>query len=782
MIREPTPAHSPESNGLVERANRTICEKARALLHDSKLPPSFWAEACSHACTLRNLLPTGEDNKSPWERAFGSPPDLSKLKVFGALCYIRVPDALRRKLDHKAQVGVLLGNDARGNYRALVDGKTDTFRDVVVDEAQRGWKHPSVAWSSEEAEDQMDWTLENSTHASDEGESENEEDDPQEEDEGFQSVDEDVTPSTLNPATPMPNAPHHGQPQSLSPPSPQAATNQAPPVDNVGTLTPAPRRSGRVTQVPQRYNPSTGMVSMGAHGSSLGPEPVTIEQALSGPEAERWQEGLDREYGALISNGTWSVEPIPEGVKPLPCKWVFKRKLAQDGTIAKWKCRLVAGGHRQGDMAPWEIYAPVTKLSALRMFLGMAAVHDWDVEALDISNAFLNGVLDEPVWMQQPKGFEQGNPATHACKLHKTLYGLKQSPRAWYDELSKALHKVGFTPCPDDGGTWKHSKHGTLAVIWVDDILVAGADPRVTKAAKAALLGVFKGTDLGEATEYLSARIDRDRRAKTLRLWQPRYIDEILSRYGMEEAAPKGTPLPTGCELHGAVEGEPMCDDTHPYAGALGALLYLSVVSRPDLAYAVSVLGRFTSKPAVRHWNLLRHVFAYVKGTKDFGLVFGGEGGQLLGYCDSDFASCKVTRRSRSGYMFLLHGAPILWQSKLQSVTALSTCEAEYVALSSACKEAAWLRRVAHFMEAHGQEPLTIHVDNTAAISVASTPMPTSRTKHIDLRMHHSKECLQRGIIALAHVDSKHNLADHLTKSLPRDQMMFLLRNSGVKE
>ena len=827
IVRELTPAHSPESNALVERANRTIMEKVRALLKEGQLPNMFWAEAAVHANLLRNVSPTAGSDRSPHELLLGSRPDLSKLRIFGSLAYIRTPEVLRKKLDPKATTAVLLGSTLGGHYRYYSNSRVDEGRDLVIDEHRRGWvdhhgpptddisdlllhpfkKSQEPSSSGDDGNDAHDAHDGNDDDGPSDQDSEDlsdidqnqgdghEDDNPEDDNDhsdgenagGYEdahSSESDIDPSTPAGPTLGTNA---ASTEEYSTPLLQTPTS-LPQTEPFHTPEPAPqppqaaqpRRSGRVTSKPKFYNPSTGVLAAG-QPEGVHRDPGSLKEAMESPEKQEWLQAMQVEYDALVANGTWTLGACPEDVKPIPCKWVFKTKFAGDGTVERYKARLVAGGHRQDTSLILEedVFAPVSRFASLRMVLALAALQDMHMHSLDISNAFLNGKLEEPIYMKQPAMFQSSNPG-QVCILQRTLYGLKESPKAWYNELTSTLIRLGFECCADDEALWINHKHNLYMVLWVDDMLLVCKNLSALTACKSALLGAFKGRDLGPTERFLNARIGIDKSAHTVKLSQPDYIANLLKEYSMEGSATKASPMAQGGNAGPALDGEEQTKA--PYAQCVGALLYLANFTRPDISFVVSALARHMTKATDRHWAQAKHVLGYLKGTQDIGIVYGCTSDVLTGWCDADYATCTVSRKSRTGYVFSVAGGAVAWQSKLQATVALSTAEAEYTAASHAAKECTWIARIARLLGVHPNHPPVLRVDNQAAIKLAVSGGHSARTKHIDVSVMHIRSAVLRKLLLVEYVNTKDNVADMLTKALAPEQHQRLSKVVGIKK
>jgi hypothetical protein len=352
-------------------------------------------------------------------------------------------------------------------------------------------------------------------------------------------------------------------------------------------------------------------------------------------------------------------------------------------------------------------------------------VQDLELESVDINNAFLNGVLEIPVYMKQPEGFAVGGPDT-VCQLHKTLYGLRQAPKEWFEVLSDGLRRLGFEPSDADQALWVvRGQDGPKVYIlhYVDDLIMACCAMARLAAVKRKILAVFKGRDLGPADRYINIRIDRDREARTLKISLPMHVKELLTKFRMLDCVPRQIPLSPGADYGARREGEEQLSGSL-YAEGVGALMYLASICRPDLAVASGQLARHMAAPTERHWAQLKGVLRYLALTPNHGIVYGAGGAtELQGYTDSDYAACTDTRKSRGAYVFMLHGGAVAWSSKRQTVVATSTTEAEYIAAAEAAREATWLRRMVHQLGVPLQGPLPLLVRQRSAwVSTQRTP------------------------------------------------------------
>ena len=404
-----------------------------------------------------------------------------------------------------------------------------------------------------------------------------------------------------------------------------------------------------------------------------------------------------------------------------------------------------------------------------KAIFALAAALDWELEQMDVKTAFLYGNVEETIYVTQPTGFAASGPRK-VCKLKKALYGLKQSPRVWYNTLAAYLKELGFEPIAADFSVFTNGT--TIIAIYVDDILLAGPNKQEIQGIKTKLAEHFEMTDLGGCAYYLGMTVTRDRANRILRLGQAGYVQKFITEHGMWES--KGTPTPMGTEKYQAAEEDFQATEASrtAYQSAVGSLMYAMLGTRPDIAYAVSVVSRYGSNLNKSHWKAVKRVFRYLRDTVNYQLVFRGDLKPLTGYTDADWAGDQDTRRSTSGYVFDVGSAAISWSSKRQPTVALSTCEAEYIGQTQATKEAVWLRGLLNQLNPSDQATKTvvIYCDNQGAMALAKNPQFHARTKHIDIQHHYVREQVTAGNVALEYVPTERQVADGLTKALCKDK------------
>lgn len=820
-----TSPYSPQSNGVAERCNRTIAEKARAMLMLAGMPKFMWGSAALLANLLRNVSPVANHAKTPWELFNKREPDLSMLKVFGSMAYVNIPrtnNTLKGdKMSERAVRGVLVGVDLRAKqYHVYIDGRIGCYRDVTVDERVRAWaelcpaeldeEQDFAAWCDnllvrtaafdQEQSDSQKQNTDNDHHAVDTGldtYSSDEDDD----DTGTSGVAVRGSDEQRRVRFALPDAEEDTGPGGARLSGNSAVSLEQDAAQNDGAqaeLEAAAADAGDgASDAPHRYptrfaartklNYLVCALSPHAPVKSRHPVPKTWTEAMRSPVSRLWKAAADKEMDAIAAFGTYELVPRPTGTGAivLPNSWVFREKLNPDGTVSQMKARLVVGGHRQREGVDYnEIYAPVSQYTTLRVLLAVAAVHNLELMCMDISNACLHGTLEETVYMQEPKGYETSNGEL-VCRLRRTLYVLKQSPREWYKALTAALADMGFARSTSDQGLWLAQVLGAsvFVLLYVDDIIVAGAAADSCREVVTDLLRRFKGKDLGDVATYLNMVITRDRQQSSLSILQPQHIRKLLQVFGMEDCKPKPVPISQGSDTSARKPEEAALPQREAslYAEGVGMLMYIANVSRPDLMYAASVMAKHMSNSTERHLNLLKGVLRYLSGTAGLQLRYGGGEGTnsdsssvavsaelrpyLHGFSDSDYAACADTRRSRTGWMFKVSGGAVAWQSKQQQVVAQSTAEAEYVSLNSASNQAGWMKTLLHELQYSREGPVVLFGDNQAAIKMAEGT-DSVRTKHIDVKYHAIRDDIARGRTALEYVSTEHNIADIFTKPL----------------
>ena len=534
-----------------------------------------------------------------------------------------------------------------------------------------------------------------------------------------------------------------------------------------------PRKGSRIKK-PKNFGPD--FISFMTIG-----EPQTYKEAITSPEALSWKEAINSEVESILQNHTWELVDLPPGSKPIGCKWIFKRKLKADGSVDKYKARLVAKGYRQKEgLDYFDTYSPVSRITSIRMLIVIASLNNMEIHQMDVKTAFLNGELDEDIYMEQPEGFVVQGQENKVCKLVKSLYGLKQAPKQWHEKFDHTMLSHGFkiNECDKCVYIKTYANSCVFVCLYVDDMLIMGTSKDVIMSTKKLLSCIFDMKDLGLADVILGIQIKRNNEGYILT--QSHYVEKILNKYNQSNCKVAVTPFDANCKLKkntGDVVSQLQ------YSQVIGSLMYLMNATRPDIAYSVSRLSRYTSNPGKDHWEALVRVLRYLKYTITYGLHYTKYPPVLEGYSDANWISDNTETKSTSGYVFTLGGAAISWKSSKQTCIARSTMESEFIALDKVVEEAEWLR---NFLEdiPVWHKPVTaicIHCDSMAAQARAKSNIYNGKSRHIRRRHNTIKQLLSSGVISIQYIKSKANLADPLTKGLPREQVKFTSRGMGLK-
>ena len=428
-----------------------------------------------------------------------------------------------------------------------------------------------------------------------------------------------------------------------------------------------------------------------------------------------------------------------------------------------------------------DTFAPVARHDTIRLLLALVSQMGWKVYHLDVKSAFLNGILLEEIYVQQPEGFEVIGHEHKVYKLHKALYGLKQAPRAWYSRIDSHLIQLGFRRSENEATLYlKQNEDGLQLVVslYVDDMLVTGSNVKLLADFKMEMQDVFEMSDLGIMNYFLGMEIYQC--SWGIFISQRKYAMDILKKFKLESCKEVATPLAQN-EKISKNDGEKL-EEPSAYRSLVGSLLYLTV-TRPDLMFPASLLSRFMSSPSNVHMGVAKRVLKYVKGTTNLGIWYLKTGGvKLDGYADSDWAGSVDDMKSTSGYVFTIGSGVICWNSRKQEVVAQSTTEAEYISLAAAANQAIWLRKLLADLGWEQSSPTELYCDNKSAISIAQNPVHHGRTKHINVKFHSIREAEKNSLVKLHYCSTDEQLADIMTKGLPKSRLEFLRLKLGMSK
>ncbi|KAG8478422.1 hypothetical protein CXB51_028192 [Gossypium anomalum] len=451
---------------------------------------------------------------------------------------------------------------------------------------------------------------------------------------------------------------------------------------------------------------------------------------------------------------TWELVPRPDKRKVIGVKWVFRAKQNADGSLNRLKARLVMKGFSQKyGLDYMETFAPVARLDTIRLLVAIAAQMRWKIYQLDVKLAFLNGFLEEEIYVEQPEGFKVPHKEDMVYRLKKALYGLKQAPRAWYSRINSYLIRLGFERSLSEPTLYVKKENGKTQLIvsvYVNDLLVTGGDQAMLADSKTKMHQMFEMSDLGQMTYFHGMEVQQTQNG--IFLGQKTFAAKILSKFSMENCKPTSTPMAVGMKLSSQGDHDQVSESD--YRNLIGCLLYLTE-TRPDIMFAVSMLSKFMHCCNKQHLQAGKRVLRYLKGTLSHGLYFGkSENLKLIGYTDSGWAGSKDDMKSTSGYAFTLGSTMFCWSSKKQSIVAQSTAEAE--------------------------EATKIFCDNKSAVAIAKNPVFHGRTKHFSIKLHVVREMEQARQIELIHCNSEDQIADIFTKALNESRFIKLREELGV--
>lgn len=506
-------------------------------------------------------------------------------------------------------------------------------------------------------------------------------------------------------------------------------------------------------------------------------EPATYKEAIRSEEKRHWIGAMNEEFDSLVKNRTWNLVDLPAGKKLIDNRWVFKVKMNTDGSVDRYKARLVVRGFTQEYGIDYsETFIPVVKFTSIRMVLTIAAQENLKLRQFDVKTAFLYGELEEDVYMSQPIGYDDG--IGKVCKLQKSLYGLKQASRCWNKKFTLFIKQFDFVVLSSDPCVFVHSKNENkiILAIYVDDGLMAASNEWCMKPVIEFLNNNFEIKDF-EAKCFLGLEINQHGDG-SIHIHQSAYACKVLDRFQMMSSHAVAVPADPNQILCATKAHE---QSSFPYRQAIGSVMYLAIATRPDISYAVGRCSRFMENPAQIHVNAVKRILKYIRGTINSGIHYKFDRDfYLRGYSDADFAGDLDDRRSTSGYLFFLGANAISWCSAKQRTVSVSTTESEYVAASEAMKELIWLKRLLSEIAPDVKRVPSFYMDNQSAIKLVKNPELHKRTKHIDVRYHFIREKYERNEFVLEYVSSNDQLADVFTKPLARNKFEFFREKMNV--
>ncbi|PWA81457.1 ribonuclease H-like domain-containing protein [Artemisia annua] len=725
ILHQTTCPYTPQQNGVAERKHRHLLNTARALMFQGGVPLNMWTESILTATYLINRLPTAVlSGKSPYEMVYNTGPNLLNLRCFGCLCFSTVlneSDKFGSRSDKCVFVGYAF--DKKGYKLFNLDQKKFIFsRDVKFYETVFPFKNSSFTKEFVFEENGLndlnyfDWENESTQN--------NLRPDDLYDDKTADTNDTaDVDPETADTADIAD--------VDVDLPVETADTTDTADADN--TSESSSRKDTENVKCATETTVSEGMPSTSindndyiSEGEDLdmfgkmfeSPEPAgaqTVRRtsritALPSKYKDfmlnknhKWVEAMNQEVEALNRNDTWEVVELPAGRIAIGYKWILKIKYKANGEIE-------------------------------RCVLSIVVNNKWPLFQLDVNNAFLYGELVEDVYMNLPEGFSDKDDK-RVCKLKKPLYGLKQAPRKWNEKLTSVLKENGFVQSPNDFSLFVKNENDVMLVllVYVDDIIITG-------------------NNIDEIEKF-----------------KKKYCTELLTEFGMLGCKPCGTPIETNPDNKVLVskfgDDEPLSYITN-YQKLVGKLIYLTL-TRPDIAYSVHCLSQVMHKPMKSHLRLAFRVLRYLKNEPGLGITFKESTDTgLKVFVDSDWANCKVTRRSITGYSVFLGNSLVSWKSKKQAVVARSSTEAEFRAMCNVCCEVIWITKLLVDLHVKVDLPVEMYCENKSAMQIAVNPVLHERSKHFEIDLYFLREKMASGFIKPVKVKSEDNVVDLFTKGL----------------
>jgi hypothetical protein len=638
IIHQRSCVETPQQNGRVERKHQHILNVGRALLFQSKLPKHFWSYALLHATFLINRVSTPLlQNKSPYQVLHNHVPDLSQFKVFGSLCFASTLSCHRSKLDPRARKSIFLGftPGMKGyvlydlHFKNIFVSRHVTFHDHILPYTSNN-TNPAHQWSYTSTNEQS--TISPPI-----------------------IIDPDTLPTSNS--QPLPSSPSQSSIPSTDPiTTPSSVDNpirkslrqkNAPShlkdyVCNtfINSSSPSPNNPHSISHFVSYNNLSASQYRFSLSLTTQN-EPKSFNEAN---KFECWRQAMHSELLALDRTGTWQIVDLPPNVTPIGCRWVYKVKLHADGTVERYKARLVAKGYNQIEgLDYFETYSPVAKVTSVRLIIALASINHWFLHQLDVNNAFLHGDLQEDVYMMIPPGVKTTKP-NQVCKLTKSLYGLKQASRKWYEKLTSLLIQHHYVQAPSDHSLFikKTNSSFTALLVYVDDVILAGNSLTEFQHIKSILHEAFQIKDLGVLKYFLGLEVSHSKQG--ISLCQRKYCLDLLSDSGLLGTKPANTPSDPSIKLHN--DSSAPYHDIPSYRRLIGRLLYLNT-TRPDITFMTQQLSQFLSKSTITHYQAAVRVLRYLKNNPGRGLFFPRDSTiHISGFSDADWAGCLDTRRS----------------------------------------------------------------------------------------------------------------------------------------
>lgn len=770
-----TIAYTPEQNGVSERYNRTIIEKAKCMIFDAEMEIHYWAEAVNYAVYVINRsVCAALKNTTPEEVWTGVKVSASNLKIFGSNVMVHIPKEKRKKLSPKSKQMIFVGIDCnKKGFRCIdpVTKKVTVSRDVIFYESE---KLPVIGVVS----DDVRAIEEKTTEANDADVSLSSNETLVEDSDRDKTIGSSETSGEFE-------TPPSGEATAVG----VSIDDDLSDGDDGSEDTLIDSSDGDFRTRARIDTPTTQRVSSRkrvpfkpfqfSHFAFF-TEPRTAREAQESEESVEWKTAMDEEMDAHKLNNTWTLVDRPKGSRTVKGKWVFKKKCDDKGKVIRYKARYVAKGYSQLHGIDFNnTFAPVVRHASIRFLFAVAVKLRLKIHQLDVVTAFLQGDLNETIFMEQPDAYQDGTG--RVCRLNKPIYGLRQASRQWNIKLDEALRKFGLNRSRNDPCIYYSMNTDLIVAVYVDDCLIFYLEIKELEKLMRFLDESFRIKDLGPAQKCIGININQFE--DKIEIDQCQYIEEILKRFNMDRCKPVATPSDYNNKLTMR-----WVNDTNeitgkvPYQEAVGSLMYLAQGTRPDIAFAVGDVSRFNSKHCEGHWSAVKRIFRYLRGTSGLKLCYSfNDVSDFFACSDADWGSDLDKRRSCSGCVVSMSGGAIVWRSKRQPIVAQSSAESEYIALSYAVKEVMWLKQIAKELDIGIDEKTVVFCDSKSAINLADEEAFRDRSKHIDIKFHYVRDMVKKGSIIVEYISTHLMTADSLTKAVTGEKTAFCSKQMGLR-
>jgi hypothetical protein len=781
---ERTSTYSPQQNGVAERFNRTAIEGVRAMLQDSGLKPSFWAEALHAYVHIRNRCENKLHSKTPIERWKGYKPSVRHFRIFGSLAYAHIPGVKRNKLEPKAQLGIMVGYAVKTKgYRIWLpkDRKVIETIHVNINENKNGVQ--SLYGKRSVCKFKLDDIPDNET--------ENKLPDIKQIDlTKWKRVERPRTKSSridvyyytplgkrlrsLNDIRKYCESEGFEYKPEMFKFKPETL------VENKDVETPLNDNISNDSSEDAESNAENNMgienlIDYMDHEVYNIEIPKTYEQSQVSPYQLEWNKAMVDELQTMRERKVWTLVDRPEKTKVVGSRWVYSVKTNDNKQIVRFKARLVAQGYKQRKYIDYtDIFSPVVNFSVIKLLVVLLiSILGWYHEQADVKAAYLYGNLNEVIYMEQPPGFQIKGKENKVCLLKKSIYGLHQSGREWHIELNKILELLEFEKLKWCNCVYKY-KSNIVLVVYVDDLVIFGKSPNDIDEVFVKLNSELDIKRLGKIKHLLGVNFENIN--SCIYMHQISYIEKLVERFNDLPKSNVSLPLKIGCVLPSKVKEDEISENDlmlkFPYRTLIGCLSYLADRTRPDISFAVNVMSQYCNGYTFQHWKIVVDLMNYVFNTKYYTINLSKISGlRLEAFADANWGSNLMTRHSTTGYIILFGNVPFAWKASKQKCIALSSMESEFVALANCSKELTWFHNVINELNLIKIDIPIQWSDNQSAIFFSTNRVENLKTKHIDIKYQFIRELVTNNKIVLNYVKSKDNLADFLTRTLSKDSL-----------